>query len=205
MNLDELALQLHPHYSDFQVAERLLFTGHSHQAWPNVAKQGLLECYHDAAELVDEKWGKAFERVNVLRNYLRNWYKDPSGKYTPASSTHDLLIKWLSALHLKEGDEIVTTGGEFYSVFRQLKALEEIGVHIRWVDTTEYQTIDERLYAAIHPDTKAVIVSRVFFESGLKLQNLLSLAEKCASFGIPMLIDDYHGTNVLPETIGGTA
>ncbi len=205
MNLNDFAMHLHPHYSDFNVANRLLFTGHSHQAWPNVAKQGLLECYHDAAELVDEKWGKAFERIDVLRNYLRNWYKDPNGKYTPASSTHDLLIKWLSALNLKDGDEIVTTGGEFYSVFRQLKALEEIGVHINWVDTSDYQTSDERLYAAIHPDTKAVIVSRVFFESGLKLQNLLSLAEKCVSFGIPMLIDDYHGTNVLPETIGGTA
>jgi len=27
---------LSPHYSRFRVAERLLLTGHSHQAWPDV-------------------------------------------------------------------------------------------------------------------------------------------------------------------------
>ncbi|TNE74661.1 hypothetical protein EP331_00815 [bacterium] len=204
MNLDQIALSLQSHYSDFKVSERLLFTGHSHQAWPNVAKQGLLECYYDAANLVDEKWEKAFERIEQLRSYLRNWYKDPRGKYTPASSTHDLLIKWLSALALKPNDEIVTTGGEFYSIFRQTKALHENGVKVTFVDTEEFQTIDERLYAAIHPDTKAVIISRVFFESGLRMQNLEAIAQKCVSFGVPCLIDDYHGTNVVLETIGGT-
>ena len=47
---------LAPHYSRFRVADRLLLTGHSHQAWPDVARQAQLEAYDDAAELVDGKW-----------------------------------------------------------------------------------------------------------------------------------------------------
>ena len=31
---------LAPHYSRFRVGERLLLTGHSHQAWPDVALEG---------------------------------------------------------------------------------------------------------------------------------------------------------------------
>ena len=35
--IDSLALSLQPFYSKFKVAERLLFSGHSHQAWPDAA------------------------------------------------------------------------------------------------------------------------------------------------------------------------
>ena len=38
-----------PHYSRFRVAERLLLTGHSHQAWPDVALEGQVEAFDDAA------------------------------------------------------------------------------------------------------------------------------------------------------------
>ena len=48
------------HYSRFRVGERLLLTGHSHQAWPDVALQGQLDAFLDAAEGVDTKWGRAF-------------------------------------------------------------------------------------------------------------------------------------------------
>lgn len=204
MDLNVLARKLQPHYSRFDVANRLLFSGHSHQAWPDVAREGLLECYDDAAQWIDGKWEKAFEKVDVLRDYLREWYQDPSGQYTPAASTHDLLIKWLSALDLQKGDEIVTTSGEFYSIFRQAKALKENGISVISIDTKEYKSISERVCATIKSSTKAVLVSRVFFESGLQLLGLESIAERCLNFGIPLLIDDYHGTHVLKTQIGGT-
>ena len=204
MDLDKIASSLQPHYSHFNVESRLLFSGHSHQAWPDVAREGVLECYDDAASLIDGKWGKVFERVDILRNYLRDWYQDPTGRYTPASSTHDLLIKWLSALDLQKGDEVITTGGEFYSIFRQSKALIDAGIDVNFIDTVDYLTINERLYAAITPNTKAVLVSRVFFEMGLQLLHLQNIAERCVAFGVPLLIDDYHGTNVVPTKIGST-
>mgnify|MGYP001556365702 CR=1 FL=1 len=40
---------LAPHYSRFHVAERLLLTGHSHQAWPDVGFEAQSEAWLDAA------------------------------------------------------------------------------------------------------------------------------------------------------------
>ena len=37
------------HYGRFDVANRLLLTGHSHQAWPDVALHGQIEAFTDAA------------------------------------------------------------------------------------------------------------------------------------------------------------
>jgi kynureninase len=50
-------------YSSFRVADRLLLTGHSHQAWPDVAREGQLEAFEDAALCVDEKWDRAFAKA----------------------------------------------------------------------------------------------------------------------------------------------
>ena len=60
------------HYTRFRVAERLLLTGHSHQAWPDVGYEGQLEAWNDAAALVDEKWPRAAEKADrVRRGYAK--------------------------------------------------------------------------------------------------------------------------------------
>ena len=43
------------HYTRFDVAHRLLFTGHSHQAWPDCAWEGHTRAIDAAARLVDDK------------------------------------------------------------------------------------------------------------------------------------------------------
>ena len=47
---------LAPHYSAFRVDERLLLTGHSHQAWPDCGFDGQQAAWLDAARYVDDKW-----------------------------------------------------------------------------------------------------------------------------------------------------
>jgi hypothetical protein len=42
-----LAAELAPEYSRAGVAERLLLSGHSHQAWPDVALEGQIEAFED--------------------------------------------------------------------------------------------------------------------------------------------------------------
>ena len=59
-DINTLAKRLAPHYSLFKVSERLLFTGHSHQAWPDVARIGQTEYFDVCAREVDTKWEKAF-------------------------------------------------------------------------------------------------------------------------------------------------
>src|SRR2546425_2345343 len=63
---------LAPHYSRFRVAERLLLTGHSHQAWPDVGFEGQVEAWADAAGVVDEKWQRVGEEAErTRRGYAR--------------------------------------------------------------------------------------------------------------------------------------
>ena len=58
------------HYSRFRVAERLLLTGHSHQAWPDVAFEAQQHAWLDAAELVDDKWERAAQVADDVRARL---------------------------------------------------------------------------------------------------------------------------------------
>jgi len=59
--------QLAPHYARFRVAERLLLTGHSHQAWPDVGFDAQSLAWLDAARYVDEKWEHAFAQADRVR------------------------------------------------------------------------------------------------------------------------------------------
>ena len=92
-NFDQLAAQLTPHYSYFKVGQRLLFTGHSHQAWPDAALAGQAEAFAVAAESVDEKWHTAFARTDVLRGYLRQWYDDPQRPVLPGGKYSHVIGK----------------------------------------------------------------------------------------------------------------
>ncbi|MDA7951375.1 MAG: aminotransferase class V-fold PLP-dependent enzyme [Pirellulaceae bacterium] len=199
--IDALANRLAPHYTDFRIADRILLTGHSHQAWPNVARQGVLEGYHAAAERVDKKWGLAFEKIEHLRNYLRSWYNDTNGYYCPGPNTHSLVCSWLSSLNLKKGAQIVTTADEFHSISRQLKRLQEEGIEVVSVPADSLDTLADRLISALSPKTSAVLTSHVFFKTSHIFKEIGALAEVASQRGIPMLIDDYHGTNIVPFSL----
>lgn len=201
VHFDDIAQKLQPHYSKFKVSERLLFSGHSHQAWPDVALQGQQDAFDAAAELVDDKWHKAFEKTNELRAWLREFYDDANGYYSCAPNTHDLIIKWLSALPLTQKPRIITTDAEFYSLFRQLRRLREENIEIVEIPHLPLEGFAQRLEKACNKHTAAVMISRVYFQSALCNQELPEVAKMCRSYGIPLLIDDYHGTNVLPFSI----
>jgi selenocysteine lyase/cysteine desulfurase len=199
-DIDQLAQKLAPHYSNFDVSNRLLFTGHSHQAWPDVAKEGLQESFDVAASKVDNKWEAAFEKVEKLRRYLRNFYDDPDGKYCLGENTHHLLVSWLSSFDLKNKPKIITTDSEFHSMSRQLKRLKEEGLEIVTVDG-HADDIAKKIEHQIDNRVSAVMLSRVYFNSGIVNQHITEIAERTRSNDIPLLIDDYHGTNVVPLSI----
>ena len=64
-------MSLARHYSRFRVSERLLLTGHSHQAWPDVAFDAQQRAWLDAAEFVDGKWERAAEQAARVRDGYR--------------------------------------------------------------------------------------------------------------------------------------
>jgi hypothetical protein len=59
--------ELARHYARVWVGERLLLTGHAHQAWPHVGLEVQQRAWLDAAEHVDEKWARAFEAAERVR------------------------------------------------------------------------------------------------------------------------------------------
>jgi kynureninase len=189
------------HYQHFDVANRLLFTGHSHQAWPDVAREAQIEAFDTAARLVDTKWDVVFEKIRVMRDYLRIFYDDPNGQYTHNENTHNLFVRWLSGLDMQSKRTIITTDTEFYSIGRQLNRLQEEGFQIVRLPALPLDGFSARLRETISADTLAVMISRVYFETGLINHELSTVNRICREFGVPLLIDDYHGTNVVPISL----
>lgn len=192
---------LWPHYRRFRVAERLLLTGHSHQAWPDCGFEGQARAWEDAAELVDEKWPRAFEVAERVRAGYARLLDDPDGHYALASSTHDFLVRFLSALPLRERPRIVTTDGEYYSMRRQLDRLEEEGVEVVRVPSDPPGDVAARLVEALDDRTAAVMVSSVFFLSARIVPGLGAVMEPCRKVGAELFIDAYHALNVLPFSL----
>ncbi|MDA0310690.1 MAG: kynureninase [Gemmatimonadetes bacterium] len=194
---------LAPHYSTFRVSERLLLTGHSHQAWPDVGFEGQKQAWLDAAEFVDRKWDAAASRWARVGEGFRGMMGGCSGDMTLDTNTHALLMRFLSALPLKSRPRIVTTDGEFHTIRRQADRLAEEGIEVVKVASEPVATVAERVATEIDDRTACALVSSVFFGTGLIVPGLPLVAAACAHHGAEMLIDAYHSLNVVPFSLDG--
>jgi kynureninase len=190
------------HYSEFRVSERLLLTGHSHQAWPDVGREGQLEAWEDAAEHADLKWERAFAKAERLREGVRQLLDDPGASVALAVNTHELVLRFLSALPLQERPKLVTTDAEFHTLRRQLGRLGEEGFEVVRLPARPVDSLAERL-AAEAPGASAVLVSAVLFEDSRIVAGLPALADACAGAGAELLVDAYHAFGCLPFTVAG--
>jgi kynureninase len=190
------------HYSAFRVTERLFLTGHSHQAWPDVAQEGQVEAWRDAAEHADLKWERAFAKAERLRVGVRSLLADPDAPVALAPNTHELVLRFLSALPLRERPKLVTTDGEFHTLRRQVGRLSEEGFEVVRLPARPVETLAERL-AAEAGGASAVLVSAVLFEDSRIAPELPSLAEACADTGAELLVDAYHALGCVSFTIAG--
>jgi kynureninase len=186
------------HYSRFRVAERLLLSGHSHQAWPDVAFDGHVEAFDDAARHVDEKWGRAFAKADEVRAGFRALLGDPDGEIALGVNTHELVIRLLSALDLRARPRIVSTDGEFHTLRRQLARLSEAGLDVVRLPARPADTLAARLADAVDERTSAALVSAVLFETGHIVGGLEALARACAHVGAEIVVDAYHALGAVP-------
>ena len=85
------------HYSHFRVAERLLLTGHSHQAWPDVGFAAQQQAWLDAAEFVDAKWERADAQAVKVRAGFARLLGSSVDEIALGQNTHELVTRWLSA------------------------------------------------------------------------------------------------------------
>jgi kynureninase len=183
---------LHGDYARFAVGERLLLSGHSHQAWPDVAVEGVVECFDDAAASVDDKWGRAFAKGDAVRAAFGALLGDPASDVALGQNTHELVVRFLSALDLWARPRVVTTDGEFHTLRRQLARLGEAGLEVVRLEAAPADTLAERLSLAVDDRTACVLVSAVLFETGRVVPGLDGLARACAARGAELLVDVYH-------------
>lgn len=193
------AERLARHYSRFKVSERILLTGHSHQAWPDVALDGQRQAWLDAAEHVDDKWSRAFAVADKVRAGFRRLLDDPDGHVALGQNTHELVTRFLSALPLRARPRLVATDGEFHTIRRQLGRLREEGVEVVTVSATA--GIAERLVAEVDDRTAAVLVSSVLFRDARIVTGLDAVARACARFGAELLVDAYHSLAAVPFSV----
>ena len=190
------------HYSRFRVGERLLLTGHSHQAWPDIGFEAQQRAWLDAAEYVDEKWEKAEVQAARVRSGFARLLGDSSANIALGQNTHELVTRWLSALPLRDRPRLITTDGEFHSLRRQVDRLAEEGVEIVNVPARPVDTLTDRVVASLDSRTACVMLSSVLFETAEIVPGLEWLAAACRRDGIPLLVDAYHHLNVVPFNIG---
>ena len=192
---------LAPHYSRFRVAERLLLTGHSHQAWPDIGFEAHARAWRDAAEFVDDKWEHAFAQAELVRQGFARLLGDAGSGIALAPNTHELVVRLLSALPLRERPRLVTTDGEFHTIRRQLDRLAEEGLDVVRIAEAPLESLAERLGQAVNDRTALVLVSLVFFDTGLIATGLGEVASRCRRHGSRLLVDVYHALNVVPVSL----
>jgi kynureninase len=192
---------LAPHYSRFRVSERLLLTGHSHQAWPDRGFEAHATAWLDAARYVDDKWDHAFARAERVREGFTRLLGDAGAGIALASNTHELLVRLLSALPLRTRPRLVTTDGEFHTVRRQLDRLAEEGLDVVRVPEAPLESLAARLAREVDDRTALVLVSTVFFDTGRIARGLGEVAASCRRHGARLLLDAYHALNVVPVSL----
>ena len=187
-----------PDYTRFRVGERLLLSGHSHQAWPDRGFEGQKRAWEDAAEHVDEKWSRALARAERVRDGYRRLLGGGDAPIALGPATHDLLIKWISALPLRQRPRLVTTDLEFHALRRQLDRFGEAGLEVVKVAALPAESVGERVAAAVDDRTAAAFVSAVFYRNAHVAGGLDRALEACERVGARLLVDAYHALNVLP-------
>ena len=170
-------------YSRFRVEERLLLSGHSHQAWPDCAFEAQAQSWLDAAEMVDDKWPTAMAKADEVRAGYAALLGEPDADIALGQSTNDLVIRLLSALPFGKRPKLVSTDGEFHTLRRLLDRLSEEFLEIEKVPASPVEQISERLIDAIDDRTSAVLTSSVLFQSGRIVPGLRDVAAACEKGG----------------------
>jgi len=204
INVEDLKKEINPlakYYKDYRVTERILLTGHSHQAQPDCALDGMKECWEDASKYADDKWEKVFAVADKIRIYIAKLIDDSPMNIVLAQNTHDLLLRFLSSLDLIKKNKIITTDGEFHTIRRQLNRLNQGFLNVIIVKRDPIETLSERIISYIDDKTSAVLISKVMFQDSSIVNNLNAIEAKCMKTGAELMIDVYHVLNAIPFSI----
>lgn len=183
-------------YSHAAVAARIMLTGHTHQAIPDIAQRGYSEHWDVLNKYGEERWDEVFSRAWRVREGFASLIDSSADDIALAASVHDLVVRFLSALPLRQRPRIITTDAEHPSVARQLERMAEEGTELVTVAAVPADTLVERLAAELNDKTAALCLSSVNFVSGHLTLELDTLMPKCQKYGVELFVDAYLSVNV---------
>src|SRR5438046_10006240 len=117
---------------------------------------------------------------------------DADGAFALGANTHELVVRWLSALPLGRRPRLVTTTGEFHTIRRQLERLGEEAIAVVKVPALPATTLAERLAQAVDDRTAAVLVSAVLYETAHVGPQLGTVLDACRRVGAGRVVGAHH-------------
>ncbi len=186
------------HYSRFLSADpkRLHFAAHSHHCWPDPARDAHIACFDDAARLADEKWEKIFGEIlpNAQGHTAKILGLKNPDTIAFAPNTSEFIVRLFSCLDISKPLRVLTTDSEFHSFSRQAARLEEInGVSVDRIAVDPFDSFEDRFAkAAASGEYDLVFFSQVFFNSGLRIQNLKKIVDAPPNPETIVVVDGYH-------------
>jgi len=188
--------------------ERLHFAAHSHHLWPDASFEGQVQAWEEANRFADRKWDLVFgEVVPEAQKHIAAELNLPSPDTVVfAPNTHDFLIRILSGFERKPV-RILTSDGEFHSFRRQSERWEEAGeAVVTRIPLLPYETFDDRFVEAARAGGHdLILVSQVFFKTGLAFNRIADLAALADPAGPWVVIDGYHGFMATPTDLSAVA
>src|SRR5207247_7159879 len=89
-------------------------------------------------------WGRAFAQAEMVRRGFARLLDDAPQRIALGANTHELVVRFLSALPLRQRPRLVTTDGEFHTIRRQLDRLAEEGIEVVKVAAQPAATLADR-------------------------------------------------------------
>src|SRR6185503_6731443 len=136
----------------------------------------------------------------VRRGFAR-LLDDTPERIALAPNTHELVVRFLSALPLGKRPQLITTDAEFHTIRRQLDRLAEEGIEVIKVPAMPVTTLAERIAITVDDRTAAVLLSAVLYTNAHIVPHLHAVQEACERVGAELLVDAYHALNVVPFSL----
>lgn len=181
------------------------YASHSHHYWPDVTRQAMIDYWDDSAKMVDEKWAHIFgvkiPQVQRLIADVLNLSHPEQIVFAP--NTHDFVLRILSCFKLDKKIRVLTTDSEFYSFDRQInRLLEDQVIEVVKVPTQDFDVFSNRFTQHLKAEKwDLVFLSQVFFNSGVVIEDLVSIVQSVSNPETIIAIDGYHGFMAVPTDL----
>jgi selenocysteine lyase/cysteine desulfurase len=180
-------------------------TAHSHHPWPDVTRAAHLQYWEDSARLTNRKWQeKVFGEVvpEAQAHVARHLDLSDPKRVAFAPNTHEFVARLYSCLDWSRAVRVLTTTGEFHSLARQTRRLEETGrLEVTRVPVEPYHTFRARFAAALRAPQDMVYLSHVFFDSSFVVEGLDELLADVPADTV-VAVDGYHAFMAIPVALG---